>query len=289
MARAARHGLLAGVLLLCACATGREHADPHGELLAAASRSGMRLSVHATPAGPVRSFSRGLAGASHVDVYLEGDGRAWQSRRRVSRDPTPRHPLAQALALRDPAPAVLYLGRPCQYASAAELADCEPRYWTAERYGEAVVAALDGVLETLLSSADGAMPTLGLTGYSGGAAIAVLLAARRDDVAWVVSVAGNLDPAAWTAHHGVSALSGLDPVALAPRLADTPQAVLLGRDDRIVAPSLVARYLAVADAAAVEIIDDFDHRCCWVDAWPRLPCRVLHRLGADAPALCAAP
>ena len=289
MTRAARCGLLVGVVLLCACATGQEDGGSRGELLTAASRAGMRLAVHATPAGPVRSFSRGLAGASHVDVYLEGDGRAWQSRRRVSRDPTPRRPLALALALRDPAPAVLYLGRPCQYASAAELAGCEPRNWTEERYGEVVVAALDGVLDTSLSRVDGPRPTLGLTGYSGGAVIATLLAARRDDVAWVVSVAGNLDPAAWTAHHGVSALSGLDPVALAPRLADTPQAVLLGGEDRIVVPSLVARYLAVADAAAVEIVDDFDHRCCWVDAWPRLPCRVLHRLGADAPALCAAP
>jgi len=289
MARAVRHGLLAGVLLLCACATGHEDGGSRSELLAAASRAGMRQSVHVTPAGPVRSFSRGLAGASHVDVYLEGDGRAWHSRRRVSHDPTPRRPLALALALRDPASAVLYLGRPCQYASAAELAACEPRYWTAERYGEAVVAALDGVLDTLLAPLASATPTLGLTGYSGGAVIATLLAARRDDVAWVVSVAGNLDPAAWTAHHGVSALSGLDPVAFAPRLAGTPQAVLLGGDDRIVAPSLVARYLAAADGAMVEVVDGFDHRCCWVRAWPHLPCEALRRVGVDAPVLCTAP
>ena len=63
-------------------------------------------------------------------VYIEGDGRAWRSRRVPSDDPTPRDPLAFRLAVRDPAPKVLYLGRPCQYVSPKSWRRCEPRFWT---------------------------------------------------------------------------------------------------------------------------------------------------------------
>ena len=50
-------------------------------------------------------------------VYIEGDGSAWISHRVPSDDPTPKDPLAFRLAVMDPAPKVLYLGRPCQFTS----------------------------------------------------------------------------------------------------------------------------------------------------------------------------
>jgi hypothetical protein len=69
-----------------------------------------------------------------LSVYIEGDGAAWPTPYHPPRDPTPTEPVALAMAAADPAPAVLYLGRPCQYLEAAELAACSPEYWTSSRF-----------------------------------------------------------------------------------------------------------------------------------------------------------
>ena len=50
-----------------------------------------------------------------LNIYLEGDGLAWVSRREPSRDPTPDNPIGLRLAAIDPAPNVIWLARPCQY------------------------------------------------------------------------------------------------------------------------------------------------------------------------------
>ena len=50
-----------------------------------------------------------------VNIYIEGDGRAWLNKNRPSLDPTPKNSLALKLAEIDPAPNVIYLARPCQY------------------------------------------------------------------------------------------------------------------------------------------------------------------------------
>jgi pimeloyl-ACP methyl ester carboxylesterase len=69
---------------------------------------------------------------------------------------------------------------------------------------------------------------LTLVGYSGGGTIAVLLAARRSDVAEVITVAANLDVGYWTQRDGLSPLTGsLDPAGGNPRLHPF---VLLAKD-----------------------------------------------------------
>ena len=57
---------------------------------------------------------------------------------------------------------------------------------------------------------------LELVGYSGGGAIAVLVAARRSDVVGIRTVAGNLDTRAFCKYQHVSALDGsMNPLAIA--------------------------------------------------------------------------
>ncbi|MGR8919992.1 MAG: hypothetical protein ACU85V_10245, partial [Gammaproteobacteria bacterium] len=242
-----------------------------------------------TPLGPVATWRRGAAGARIVSVYLEGDGRAWVSRRRPSEDPTPVNPVALRLALADPGPDVVYVARPCQYLEQAVRA-CEQRYWTTARYAEAVVAAVDAALDVVLSG--DAAPALALVGFSGGGAIAALLAARRDDVGWLVGVAPNLDTSAWTAHHAVTPLEGsLNPVAVAPRLGRLPQAHLFGAADEVM-PARVARTwfdaLPPGAPAASRVVDGMRHACCWERTWPRVPCEALAGVSDALPAFCGA-
>src|SRR5688572_10600343 len=73
------------------------------------------------------------AAAETLAIYIEGDGAPWAAHY-PPRDPTPREPIALALAAADPAPALAWLARPCQYLDALALAGCDPAYWTGRRF-----------------------------------------------------------------------------------------------------------------------------------------------------------
>jgi pimeloyl-ACP methyl ester carboxylesterase len=205
-------------------------------------------------------------------VYIEGDGRAWISRRCPSDDPTPRDPLALRLAVRDPSPKVLYLGRPCQYLSPRSLRGCEPRFWTTARFSFPVVEAMDMALTQ--AKAFFKAERLHLIGYSGGGALAVLLAAKRIDVATLMTIAGNLDHEAWTKHHQVTALyDSLNPVNVAASVRDRPQVHFVGSEDEIVPPFIARSFVdRMGNPFGTRLVEipNFDHKCRWVRAWPGL-------------------
>lgn len=204
-------------------------------------------------------------------VYIEGDGLAWISSSLPSSDPSPRDPLALRLALVHPSGNAVYLARPCQYVD-AKRTGCAQRYWTEQRFAPETVAAMNAALDALKTrfGAQG----LTLVGYSGGGNIAALLAASRTDVLRLVTVAGNLDHRAWTAHHRVRELAGsLNAADAAARLSGMPQTHFVGGRDQVI-PSVLAeqwpRALLGQQQRNLHVIPDADHACCWVDRWPAL-------------------
>jgi dienelactone hydrolase len=207
-------------------------------------------------------------------VYLEGDGLAWYSATQVSTDPTPSDAVALRMALVHPGPhASAYLARPCQFVRDTR---CDERYWTDARFAEEVVQSVSKALDRLL--AWNGSRRLVLVGYSGGGAVAALVAARRTDVAALVTVAGNLDVQAWVRHHRLSPLRrSLDPAPLMPALARVPQVHFVGAKDSTVPASLtltLARRLEGSVPLVVQVLPDFDHACCWAQEWPQLWQRV---------------
>jgi pimeloyl-ACP methyl ester carboxylesterase len=221
-------------------------------------------------------FGRGLdQPGDTLVVYIEGDGLAWLSRHRQSSDPTPTNPMGLRLAVRDPAAKVAYLGRPCQFSDGAMDRNCGPAYWGSHRYAEPVIRAIDQAVGILKRQAGATR--LRLVGYSGGGTVAVLVAARRTDVAQVVTVAANLDHARWTELHRVTPLAGsLNAADHAARLQGLPQLHLVGEDDEVVPPQVVEAYVArMRDTSrtAVVVVPDFGHTCCWAEAWPGLLAR----------------
>ena len=199
-------------------------------------------------------------------VYLEGDGSPWIRGRQVARDPTPRVPVALQLMLRDPGHA-LYLARPC-YHRLDDSPPCHPRLWTSARYGEAVVDSMAAALQRLLSDVDD-RDAVSLVGYSGGGVLGMLLAQRLDRVDRVVTVAANLDTAAWARLHGYSPLTAsLNPAAGPPLRREVQQLHLAGGDDDTVPPWLIEQALQAERDAALAVLTEFDHHCCWEAVWP---------------------
>jgi pimeloyl-ACP methyl ester carboxylesterase len=135
-----------------------------------------------------------------------------------------------------------------------------------------VVAATSGALDALRGHF--AAKELVLVGYSGGGAVAALAAAQRQDVARLITLAGNLDHPLWTREHRLTPLSGsLNPADLAPALAGIPQWHFSGGRDRVIPPAIAASFAARSPANPrlhLKLEPEFDHHCCWTTAWPRL-------------------
>ena len=207
-----------------------------------------------------------------LTIYIEGDGLAWIAPHRASLDPTPRHPIALQLALRHPSGAAAYLARPCQYVAEEENRNCQTTWWTDRRFATEVVQATSRAVDQLKQRFHA--QRIVLIGYSGGGAIAALLAAQRKDVARLVTVAGNLDHVLWTQRHHVAPLTGsLNPADAWQALIDIAQVHFVGENDSIVSREVAEAYIARFPAdrqPQLRIIEGFDHACCWVEKWSQL-------------------
>lgn len=212
-----------------------------------------------------------VARVETVYIYIEGDGLAWLNRSTPSLNPTPSKPVALDLALKHGAGAV-YLARPCQYGGADDAPCADNKWWTSGRFAPEVIDATAMAVDRI-KGIYGARNVV-LVGYSGGGAVAALVAARRADVAELVTVAGNLDTGAWTALHNVSPLSGsLNPADQWAALRHIPQRHFVGGADKAVPPQIAHAYAAhfpEGQRPAIIEREGYDHSCCWVDNWPGL-------------------
>lgn len=206
-----------------------------------------------------------------LNVYIEGDGLAWINSSTPSFNPTPNNPLALKLALLDTT-ASAYLARPCQFVGLEQQQQCSQKYWTNYRFTPEVIEASNSAVSQLKArfSAD----KIRLIGYSGGGAVAALVAARREDVVQLVTVAGNLDHVTWTKQRRISPLSGsLNPADESKRLQEIPQRHYVGGKDTIIDEHVTQSYagrFAVNKKPNISMMPTFDHHCCWESIWPTI-------------------
>ena len=209
-------------------------------------------------------------------VYLEGDGSPWRSRVIVMPDPTPRNPLMLRLMGQDNGLAV-YVGRPC-YNGFANEPECDSSLWTSARYSDAVVNSMRLLIRKLMKR-HGA-EELWLVGFSGGGAMAMLIAQDLPEVSRIVTLAGNLDTDAWTWHHRYSPLYDSANPAKEPSLRDDIwQWHLVGGRDTVVPSQLVKPVIMAQPSASGFEFARFNHGCCWERIWPV----VLKALDNDDP------
>jgi hypothetical protein len=200
-----------------------------------------------------------------LHIYLTGDGLPWMAGVVPSTDPTPRDTIIFKLIEQDES-AALILGRPCYHGLAHE-ALCDPSLWTNMRYGSLVIDSLSIAIEQL--SEQYQTTNLVLIGYSGGGALAVLLAEKIPNVSAVITIGANLNTQLWTQHHQMLPLSGsINPVERPDLPITVMQKHYVGSEDKIIPVSLLETYTEGHQASDLVIIDNYDHQCCWQNIWP---------------------
>ena len=262
--------------LLAGCAPATT-AELWADLNAREAENGFRPLTVPAPPFSLRGLLKAPTGAApdYLVVYLEGDGRILTRNGQLRMDPTPTRPLVPDLAALDPAPAVLYLARIGQY-QPQNTGATYASYWSEGRLAPEAVRATDEAV-SIVKSRTGAK-RLYLIGYSGGGGMACLVAARRSspdgehDVAGLITVAGLLDHAWWTATNHYPPLSvSLNPADFAPALVGLPQIHFYGEEDILITPEMSARFASLAAFKNLRRVPvPAEHGSGWLEAWPEL-------------------
>lgn len=196
----------------------------------------------------------------NVHVYFEGDGLAWITRRLMSEDPTPLNPIAFKLMLQDDSKCKVYVARACQYTNDSY---CTQKDWTNNRFSKDIVESMNQAITQIKKQYNNTYFTF--IGYSGGAAVASIIANSRNDVNNFISVAGNLDTQLWTEIKNYIPLSGLNPVNHTENLQTIRQYHLIGNNDNIIPEQLVYSYInTFSNKNGIKIKKvEATHHCCY--------------------------
>lgn len=190
-----------------------------------------------------------LKQADTLNIFIEGDGKPG---------------IALSLAEKIGGNSV-YLGRPCQYPIGSRYSTCSKAVWTTGRYSRQVIEVMNHAITVMKVRYHA--KHLRLIGFSGGGAIASIIATERPDMSLLVTVAGNLDVKRWTDYNEIKPLSdSLNPADFAAQLAKVPQVHLIGDRDTVVPGSVLTSYLAhMKDLNRVQsyIVAGANHTCCW--------------------------
>ena len=170
-----------------------------------------------------------------VHIYIEGDGRAFNSSGRPTTDPTPRSAFMRKMATADTAPNVAYIARPCQFVMDTKCAQSD---WTDGRFSKTMVDSVAAAIKTIAKN----RPVV-LVGFSGGAMISgLIIQNHRDiDVKQWITIAGVLNHSDWTEYFNDSPLTRSLNLNTLPHV---PHVHYIAEYDKIVPNTLSRKWLS---------------------------------------------
>jgi hypothetical protein len=289
MKKHTKFGLLfaAGFALILAACTSGGLALRDETAKRTAAPAWMIKRVIATDNFALTAYERMHERRAPANLYIEGDGFVPSDLSDTTTlNPTPESPTALHLASKDSAENLVYLARPCQYIGTIdEDSSCTADYWAGKRFAPEVLAAYNQALNEIKSRYN--ITEFNVIGYDGGAAIAAILAAERDDVVSLRTVAGNLDHMAYSDYHKLPYMDeSLNPTDYAQILANIPQHHYIGGQDTIITPTILHSYLqAVGYSSCVnyKFIQNAEHQRGWVNKWPEFLRESSNHLTCDGP------
>lgn len=221
----------------------------------------------------LRAYERIHDRGGVANIYIEGDGISGKYSVASNADFTPVNPVALHLASKDNAKNLIYLARPCQYNGRTEKPHiCTNDEWQKDRFSQDVLNSYNNALDEISKRYQ--IKSFNLIGYSGGAAIATMLAGERNDILSIRTVAGILDNEAYSQ---VADDFPLSPSSKASNytstVSKTPQYHFIGGQDIIVTPSVLANYLGdmpPTNCVQTMLVQEAEHEAGWVDKWPEL-------------------
>jgi hypothetical protein len=257
--------LIVSVLVMTACASIGTNYHDYGFQLA--QQAGFKTALIKTEVFDLTAFVRIENHHQPIHFYIEGDGFAWVNRSQLSSDPTPHQPIGLKLATKDTHANVVYLARPCQYQRNNRF--CSSDYWSTKRFSVEVIRAMNNAVNQLNEFNQ----PVELIGYSGGAAIAVLLASQRTDVSSLRTVAGNLDHRYVNRLHHVDEMpESLNPIDVATKVSSVPQLHFVGSDDKVIPVEVGTNFIAkLGDRRCARLVEiKARHQDDWEVQWSRL-------------------
>ncbi len=226
------------------------------------------------PASPylLRSYERIHERGGVANIYIEGDGSEFTSPQEWEDNPTPKNPVALHLASKDRANNVIYIARPCQYTATLSNKPCPNSDWKGSRFSPEIIESFNIALDEIQNRYN--IKAFHLIGYSGGAAVATLLAAERKDILSIRTIAGNLDHEAQSDILGSEKLdNSLNPIESAAKLTRTPQYHFIGGQDKITPPAVLHSYLQSmppTNCVQTMLVQEASHDKGWVNKWSEL-------------------
>lgn len=208
---------------------------------------------------------------SPLNIYIEGDGYAFENRHTPSQDPTPLKPFVLKLAMQDKANNILYLARPCQYIDLNRDINCVLPNWTLRRFSPENIEALEEAIAKF--TANKRNPSLVLNGFSGGAALVAHLASRLKNIQLVRTIAGNLNTKLFVEIHGDTPLRGsLEPFNTARKLQEIPQLHLVGTRDWVIPEKIVRTFVDAQNSGCAKLlkINSTHNDSTWIKLWPEI-------------------
>ncbi len=226
------------------------------------------------PAKPylLRSYERIHDRGGVANIYIEGDGSEFTSPKEWEGNPTPKNPVALHLASNDRANNVIYLARPCQYTGKLSDKPCDSNSWMEGRFSNEIINSFDTALDEIANRYD--ISAFNLIGYSGGAAIATLLTAQRNDILSIRTVSGTLDHKMQSdLLKSLKLTDSLNPVDIAASIAKTPQYHFIGGQDKFTPPAILHSYIQATpstNCVQTMLIQEASYDEGWVDKWSEL-------------------
>lgn len=251
-----------------------------------AKQANMHKTLHITKHFILTSYSRN---PNYIDknkplyIYIEGDGRAWITKYKLSNNPTPTDPLTLKLATIDYHQNVIYIARPCQFTPISLDHNCHPKYWSTARYSQPVIESINEVITNFKNSTNNHNLDIHLIGYSGGATIAGIIATIRTDVKSLTTIAGNLDHDAVSEFHNTTKLNeSLNLINFAEKLSRISQIHYVGEYDQIIPIDTIKNFVTKVNSfnqkknfnkkiiAKYMILKNTDHYNGWINFWKNL-------------------